>query len=230
MKKKIGTFGARQFSLGTLVGGQPGTTIFQNPGGGEGGGGWGVSHTRTGPGRPPGYAPALEASAQQTKRGAMRRVVCTKPFHPVSCKGRIQVGRRKSENHSNSRFLPETRRLSPVPNLLAHWREIWRRWRARVGAWGWRHWQGSRALKPSFSNLATHYEITPNGSWWLRDSWESNPSERILQSKNRAFSSKNGSFNPLCKMRPKPRTRKGNHQQEAQQKSPHPFGPFVAHR
>ena len=52
MKKKIGAFGAGQFSLGTLVGGRPGTTIFQNPGGG--GGAWGVSHTRTGPGRPPG--------------------------------------------------------------------------------------------------------------------------------------------------------------------------------
>ena len=54
MKKKIGAFGARQFSLETLVGGRPGTTIFQNPGGGGGGGGgWGGSHTRTGPGRPP---------------------------------------------------------------------------------------------------------------------------------------------------------------------------------
>ena len=51
MKKKNGAFGAGQFSLGTLAGGRPGTTIFQNPGGGEGG--WGVSHTRTGPGRPP---------------------------------------------------------------------------------------------------------------------------------------------------------------------------------
>ena len=50
-KKKNGAFGAGQFSLGTLAGGRPGTTIFQNPGGG--GGGWGVSHTRTGPGRPP---------------------------------------------------------------------------------------------------------------------------------------------------------------------------------
>ena len=49
MKKK---FGARQFSLETLVGGRPGTTIFQNRGG-EGGGGWGGSHTRTGPGHPP---------------------------------------------------------------------------------------------------------------------------------------------------------------------------------
>ena len=52
MKKKIGAFGAGQFSLGTLAGGRPGPTIFQNPGGG-GGGGWGVSYTRTGPGRPP---------------------------------------------------------------------------------------------------------------------------------------------------------------------------------
>ena len=39
MKKKIGAFGARQFSLGTLAGGRPGTTIFQNPGGGGGLGG-----------------------------------------------------------------------------------------------------------------------------------------------------------------------------------------------
>ena len=39
MKKKIGAFGAGQFSLGTLVGGRPGTTIFQNPGGGGGLGG-----------------------------------------------------------------------------------------------------------------------------------------------------------------------------------------------
>ena len=39
MKKKIGAFGAGQFSLGTLAGGLPGTTIFQNPGGGGGLGG-----------------------------------------------------------------------------------------------------------------------------------------------------------------------------------------------
>ena len=39
MKKKIGAFGAGQFSLGTLAGGRPGTTIFQNPGGGGGLGG-----------------------------------------------------------------------------------------------------------------------------------------------------------------------------------------------
>ena len=38
MKKKIGAFGAGQFSLGTLVGGRLGTTIFQNPGGGGLGG------------------------------------------------------------------------------------------------------------------------------------------------------------------------------------------------
>ena len=39
MKKKIGAFGAGQFSLETLVGGRPATTISQNPGGGGGGGG-----------------------------------------------------------------------------------------------------------------------------------------------------------------------------------------------
>ena len=39
MKNKFGAFGARQFSLETLVGGRPGTTIFQNPGGGGEGGG-----------------------------------------------------------------------------------------------------------------------------------------------------------------------------------------------
>ena len=44
MKKKIGAFGAGQFSLGTLVGGRPGTTIFQNPGGGGGGGLGGVAY------------------------------------------------------------------------------------------------------------------------------------------------------------------------------------------
>ena len=37
MKKKFGAFGGRQFSLETLVGGRPSTTIFQNPGGGGGG-------------------------------------------------------------------------------------------------------------------------------------------------------------------------------------------------
>ena len=70
MKKKIGAFGARQFSLGTLVGGRPGTTIFQNP---EGGGGdWGVSHTRTGPGRPP-----RALSAIQVLLG--HEVICSAP-------------------------------------------------------------------------------------------------------------------------------------------------------
>ena len=44
MKKKIGAFGARQFSLETLVGGRPGTTITQNPGGGGGGGLGGVAY------------------------------------------------------------------------------------------------------------------------------------------------------------------------------------------
>ena len=34
MNKNFGAFGARRFSLGTLVDGRPGTTIFQNPGGG----------------------------------------------------------------------------------------------------------------------------------------------------------------------------------------------------
>ena len=52
MKKKFGAFGAGQFSLVTLVGGRPGTTIFQNLGGGAGGGGGG-SHTRTAPPPPP---------------------------------------------------------------------------------------------------------------------------------------------------------------------------------
>ena len=58
MKKKIGAFGTGQFSLGTLVEGRPGTTIFQNPGGGRGGGGaGGGSHTRTRPSCPPGMLP-----------------------------------------------------------------------------------------------------------------------------------------------------------------------------
>ena len=52
MEKKNGAFGAIQFSLGTLVEGRPGTTIFQNLVGG-GGGGWGGSHTKTRPRCPP---------------------------------------------------------------------------------------------------------------------------------------------------------------------------------
>ena len=44
MEKKIGAFGAGQFSLGTLVEGRPGTTSFQNPGGGGGGGLGGVAY------------------------------------------------------------------------------------------------------------------------------------------------------------------------------------------
>ena len=69
MKKKIGAFGAGQFSLGTLVGGRPVTTIFQNLGGG-----WGVSHTRTGPGRPPGEQAGrqglVSVNCQSFRRGA----------------------------------------------------------------------------------------------------------------------------------------------------------------
>ena len=38
MEKKNGAFGAGQFSLGTLAGGRPGTTIFQTQGGGGLGG------------------------------------------------------------------------------------------------------------------------------------------------------------------------------------------------
>ena len=52
MKKKIGAFGAGQFSLGTLVGGRPGTTIFQNLGGGGGAGGCRIQGP--GPAAPPG--------------------------------------------------------------------------------------------------------------------------------------------------------------------------------
>ena len=44
-------FGAGQFSLGTLVGGRPGTTIFQNPGGGGG------RIQGPGPAAPPGRLP-----------------------------------------------------------------------------------------------------------------------------------------------------------------------------
>ena len=51
MKKKIGAFGAGQFSLGTLAGGRPGTTIFQNPGGGGGAGGCRIQGP--GPAAPP---------------------------------------------------------------------------------------------------------------------------------------------------------------------------------
>ena len=52
MKKIFGAFGAGQFSLETLVGGRPGTTIFQNPGGGGGGLG-GVAYKDPAPPPPP---------------------------------------------------------------------------------------------------------------------------------------------------------------------------------
>ena len=55
MKNKFGAFGARQFSLETLVGGRPGTTIFQNPGGGGWGGWGGVAYKDRA--RPPPRAP-----------------------------------------------------------------------------------------------------------------------------------------------------------------------------
>ena len=51
MKENFGAFGAGQFSLETLVGGRPGTTIFQNPGGGGGLGG--VRIQGPGPAAPP---------------------------------------------------------------------------------------------------------------------------------------------------------------------------------
>ena len=59
MKKKIGAFGARQFSLETFVGGRPGTTIFQNPGGGEGAGGGLVGVAYKDRARPPPRVPTV---------------------------------------------------------------------------------------------------------------------------------------------------------------------------
>ena len=53
MKKNFGAFGARQFSLETLVGGRPGTAIFQNPAGGRRGAG-GCRIQGPGPAAPPG--------------------------------------------------------------------------------------------------------------------------------------------------------------------------------
>ena len=50
MKKKFGAFGAGQFSLETLVGGQPGTTIFKTRGGGGGGEGGAGGGRIQGPG------------------------------------------------------------------------------------------------------------------------------------------------------------------------------------
>ena len=60
MEKKIGAFGAGQFSLGTLAGGRPGTTIFQNPRGGGGGAG-GCRIQGPGPAAPPWHNAHAEA-------------------------------------------------------------------------------------------------------------------------------------------------------------------------
>ena len=51
--------GVGGFSLGTLVGGRPGTTIFQNPGGGGVGGAGGCRIQGPGPASPPFVIPAL---------------------------------------------------------------------------------------------------------------------------------------------------------------------------
>ena len=59
MKKKIGAFGAGQFSLGTLVAGRPGTTIFQNPGGGGGLGGVAYKDRARPPPPPGSWCPLL---------------------------------------------------------------------------------------------------------------------------------------------------------------------------
>ena len=59
-KKKIGAFGAGQFSLGTLVGGRPSTTIFQNPGGGGGLGGVAYKDRAQPPPPPPRASQYLE--------------------------------------------------------------------------------------------------------------------------------------------------------------------------
>ena len=66
MKKKIGAFGAGQFSLGTLVGGRPGTTIFQNPGGGGGAGGCRIQGP--GPATPPPPPPGMQDGPQYSKK------------------------------------------------------------------------------------------------------------------------------------------------------------------
>ena len=67
MKKKIGAFGAGQFSLGTLAGGRPGTTIFQNPGGGGGLGGVAYKDRA----RPPPRAASQSSSGSYRERAML---------------------------------------------------------------------------------------------------------------------------------------------------------------
>ena len=78
MKKKIGTFGAGQLSLGTLVGGQPRTTIFQKLGGG------GVRGSRIqgpGPASPPGMPITKIAVLGETSTHNMcTKNACSAPF------------------------------------------------------------------------------------------------------------------------------------------------------
>ena len=72
MKKKIGAFSAGQFSLGTLVGGRPGTTIFQNP---VGGGAGGCRIQGPGPAAPPCSAEACPSPSRPLQPAHKRVLV-----------------------------------------------------------------------------------------------------------------------------------------------------------
>ena len=89
MKKNFGAFGARQFSLETLVGGRPGTTIFQNPGGGGGLGGG--SHTRTRPGHPPPVTPKYPGAGDLAVvwRPKWHQAIANRPKKMVSAAGGV---------------------------------------------------------------------------------------------------------------------------------------------
>ena len=121
MKKKFGAFGARQFSLDTLVGGRPGTTIFQNPGGG--GGGWGGSHTRTRPGPPPRVYPChivVPISGSGTGTCIHRHIIAV----PASC-GHACIIDILVAGHHQQKLLPY-RAQTQVPWATedGHWRGL----------------------------------------------------------------------------------------------------------
>ena len=97
-KLRGGGAGAGQFSLETLVGGRPGTAIFQNPGGGGGGlggggGGGGVAYKD--PARPP------------PRRGGCRRICFVPPARPLSVVvDQFESGRWGPDRRKGSRPAP----------------------------------------------------------------------------------------------------------------------------
>ena len=97
MKNKFGAFGARQISLETLVGGRPGTTIFQNPGGGEGGGAGGGRIQGPGPATPPWHNQFKTEKSKHPMLAMGPKDLNSAPYSPVHYSGHSMTSFQSSE-------------------------------------------------------------------------------------------------------------------------------------